>query len=351
MLFCNYFASLYSTSFSIILLNINPIPKNISFLSLPPMIEMFDKDHVVSIKEFKREEIDTVLDNAKEMLPVAEGERISHELDGKILATLFFEPSTRTMLSFEAAMIRLGGRIIGFSNPKQSSVKKGETLADTIRMASSYADIIVLRHPQEGAARLASKFSSKPVINAGDGAGQHPTQTLLDLFTIREEKGGISGKHIGIAGDLKYGRTVHSLTHALAMYGVELTFIAPEALQMPKENTRELKREGIEYKKAPGLESVIDELDVLYMTRIQRERFPNEEEYEKVASGLKLDTDMLENVRDEMIIMHPLPRVDEISSDVDHTKYAKYFQQAANGVPTRMALMSLLLDKSSVVKR
>ncbi len=311
---------------------------------------MFDKDHVVSIREFKREEIDTVLDYAKEMLPVSKGERISHELDGKILATLFFEPSTRTMLSFEAAMIRLGGRIIGFSNPKQSSVKKGETLADTIRMASSYADIIVLRHPQEGAARLASKFSSKPVINAGDGAGQHPTQTLLDLFTIREEMGNIPDNHIGIAGDLKYGRTVHSLTHALSVYGTELTFIAPDALQMPNEITKELEQEGVEYQKTDELESMIDDLDVLYMTRIQRERFPNEEEYEKVASSFNINRSMLDDVKDDMIIMHPLPRVDEISPDVDHTKYAKYFQQAANGVPTRMALISLLLDNHLEVK-
>ncbi len=307
---------------------------------------MFNKDHVVSIREFEREEIDTILDHAVKMVPIARGEKKSLELEGKVLATLFFEPSTRTMLSFEIAMKRLGGQTIGFANPSQSSVKKGETLADTVRMASSYADIIVLRHPQEGAARLASKFSSKPVINAGDGAGQHPTQTLLDLFTIKEEKGRISGNHIGIAGDLKYGRTVHSLTHALSMYGGEMTFIAPEGLQMPDELTGELEREGIGYHKTEDLESVIDQLDVLYMTRIQRERFPNEEEYEKVASSFNLHRGMLDDVKDDMIIMHPLPRVDEISPDVDDTKHARYFQQAANGVPTRMALICLLLDRN-----
>lgn len=326
------------------------IQKDLLLLCLTITIEMFDKDHVVSIREFKREEIDTVLDHAVKMVPIANGEVKSLELEGKILATLFFEPSTRTMLSFEAAMKRLGGQTIGFSNPAQSSVKKGETLADTVRMASSYADIIVLRHPQEGAARLASKFSSKPVINAGDGAGQHPTQTLLDLFTIKEEKGSISGNHIGLAGDLKYGRTVHSLTHALSMYGGEITFIAPDSLQMPKEITDELKREGIDYSKTDDIESVINDLDVLYMTRIQRERFPNEEEYEKVAYSFNIGMGMLDEVKEDLIIMHPLPRVDEISPDVDNTRYAKYFKQAANGVPTRMALIKLLVEGAEEVR-
>ncbi len=305
---------------------------------------VFDKDHVVSIRDFTVDEINTVLDYAEKMVPIVKGDKISREMEGKILATLFFEPSTRTMLSFQAAMQRLGGSCIGFANPKQSSVKKGETLADTLTVTSSYADIVVLRHPQEGAARLASKFSSKPVINAGDGAGQHPTQTLLDLFTIRDEMGNISNNHIGIAGDLKYGRTVHSLTNALAMYDTELTFIAPPGLQMPDEIIKKLKKDGIEYHKADDMEAVIDDLDVLYLTRIQRERFPTEEEYEKVASIYNVNRNMLENVKEDMIVMHPLPRVDEISPDVDDTKHAKYFEQAANGVPTRMAIMSLLLE-------
>ncbi len=305
---------------------------------------VFDKDHVVSIRDFTVDEIDTVLDYAEEMVPIAKGGKKSKEMEGKILATLFFEPSTRTMLSFQAAMQRLGGNTIGFSNPKESSVKKGETLADTILVTSSYADIVVLRHPQEGAARLASKFSGKPVINAGDGAGQHPTQTLLDLFTIRDEMGSIEDNHIGIAGDLKYGRTVHSLTNALAMYDAELTFIAPPGLQMPDEIIKALKKDGIEYHQVNDMGSVIDDLDVLYLTRIQRERFPTEEEYEKVASSYNVNQSMLGDVREDMIIMHPLPRVDEISPDVDTTKHARYFEQAANGVPTRMALMSLLLE-------
>ena len=310
---------------------------------------VFNKDHVVSIREFTVDEIDTVLDHAEKMVPIASGEKKSKEMDGKILATLFFEPSTRTMLSFEAAMQRLGGDTLGFSNPTQSSVKKGETLADTLKVTSSYADIVVLRHPQEGAARMASKFSDKPIINAGDGAGQHPTQTLLDLFTIRDEMGGIDGNNIGIAGDLKYGRTVHSLTNALSMYDTELTFIAPQSLQMPEEIIKGIKAEGIDYHVVDDLESVIDDLDILYMTRIQRERFPIEEEYEKVASSYNINRSMLENVKEDMIIMHPLPRVDEISPDVDDTKHARYFQQAANGVPTRMAIISLLLRSNEEV--
>lgn len=290
------------------------------------------------------EEIDYVLELAKEMVPIAEGEKVDNRLQGKILANLFFEPSTRTMLSFDTAMKRLGGNTIGFASPKVSSVKKGETLADTVKVAAGYADIVVLRHPQEGAARLASKFSDKPILNAGDGAGQHPTQTLLDMFTIKEEMGGISGNHIGIAGDLKYGRTVHSLTHALSMYDTDLTFIAHPSLQMPEEILHELDERGVDYTIEEDLESAIKDIDVLYMTRIQRERFPTDEEYYKVASTYIVKKKMLEDVKEDLIIMHPLPRVNEISEDVDDTKYARYFQQAANGVPTRMALLTLLLE-------
>lgn len=308
---------------------------------MQPVINM---DHVVSIRDFSVEDIDHVLDYAETLVPIAHGEENSNKLNGKILATLFFEPSTRTMLSFETAMKRFGGNTIGFANPDTSSVKKGETLADTIRVAAEYADIVVLRHPQEGAARLASKFSTKPILNAGDGAGQHPTQTLLDLFTIRNEKDGISNNHIGIAGDLKYGRTVHSLTHALAMYDTELTFIAPTSLQMPDEIIDEVRSEGIDYHIEENISDVINDLDLLYMTRIQKERFPNEEEYHKVANTYNVRNKMLEDVKDDFVIMHPLPRVDEISPDVDETRYAKYFKQAGNGVPVRMALLDMLLE-------
>lgn len=308
------------------------------------MVSKFDKKHVVSIKDFSVEEINTVLDEAQSMVPIAEGKEKNNEMEGKLLATLFFEPSTRTRLSFESAIKRLGGSCIGFARPGTSSVKKGETLADTIQVSAGYADIIVLRHPQEGAARLASKFSKKPIINAGDGAGQHPTQTLLDLFTIREEKGKITDKHIGIAGDLKYGRTVHSLTHALAKYDCELTFIAPPSLQIPDEIIKEIEELGIKYQKEENIKDSLPDLDVLYMTRIQRERFPNDEEYKKVASSYNIKKDLLDTADEDMIIMHPLPRVDEISADVDETSYAKYFKQAANGVPVRMALLKLLME-------
>ncbi len=306
----------------------------------------FKRDHVVTIKDFTVEEMNSVFELADEMIPVAEGDKENDDLYGKLLATLFYEPSTRTRLSFEGAMKRMGGRCIGFAKPGASSAKKGETLADTIRVASGYADVIVLRHHREGAARLASKFSDVPVINAGDGAGHHPTQTLLDLFTIREEKGDISGNHIGIAGDLKYGRTVHSLTHALAMYYTELTFISPPSLQMPEEILKGLKEEDISYHEVETIEEALEDLDVLYMTRIQRERFPSSEDYEKVAKSYHIEKKMLDrkDTKSDLVVLHPLPRVDEITPDVDSTPYAKYFRQAANGIPVRMALLKLLTE-------
>ncbi len=310
------------------------------------MKDVFEKDHIVRIKDFTRDELTTVFDLAEEMIPVAEGKKKNHDLEGKLLANLFFEPSTRTRLSFESAMKRMGGRCIGFAEPGTSSAKKGETLADTIRVAAGYADIIVLRHPHEGAAQLAANFSEVPIINAGDGAGRHPTQTLLDLFTIRREMDSISGNHIGIAGDLKYGRTVHSLTNALSMYDTELTFISPPSLKMPEEIIDELKDKGIHHTEVEEIDEVLEELDILYMTRIQRERFPSEEDYENVARSYHLENDMLRDrdVNEDLTIMHPLPRVDEINADVDMTPHAKYFQQAANGVPVRMALLKLLME-------
>ena len=301
--------------------------------------------HIVSIKELSIDDIEPILDLAEEMQPIAEGKKKSDDLEGKILATLFFEPSTRTRLSFEAAMKRLNGKCIGFARAGTSSVKKGETLADTIRVAAGYADIIVLRHPQEGSAQLAADFSDKPILNAGDGAGHHPTQTLLDLFTIRKEMGSISDNHIGLAGDLKYGRTVHSLTNALSKYESEMTFIAPKSLQLPDEVKKDLEEKGIEYHETEKLEEVIDELDILYMTRIQRERFPSDEDYQEVASTYNVNNEMLNKAKENLKIMHPLPRVDEISADVDDTEHARYFEQAANGVPIRMALLKLLLEE------
>jgi len=298
--------------------------------------------HTVSVRDFCREDIEHILDLADDMVPIARGEESSDLMKGKIMATLFFEPSTRTRLSFESAMLRMGGKVLGFADPSGTSAKKGETLADTIRMASAYSDVIVLRHPQEGAARLASKFSDVPVINGGDGAGQHPTQTLLDLMTIRRETGKIDGRKITLVGDLKYGRTVHSLTYALAKFDTELTFVAPPSLQMPSEVVEIAEQLGAKTSKVNTIEEVIEDTDVIYVTRIQRERFPDPTEYEKVAGIYKISASLLENAKKTAIVMHPLPRVKEISSDVDGTSFAAYFKQAFYGVPTRMALIGLV---------
>ncbi|MBA3045947.1 MAG: aspartate carbamoyltransferase [Candidatus Thermoplasmatota archaeon] len=302
----------------------------------------FKGTHIVSVRDLCREDIEHILDLADGMIPIARGEKSSSLMKGKIMATLFFEPSTRTRLSFESAMLRLGGRFLGFAEPGGTSVKKGETLADTIRMASAYSDVIVIRHPQEGSARLASKFSDVPVINAGDGAGQHPTQTLLDLMTIRRETGKIDGRKIALVGDLKFGRTVHSLTYALAKFDTDLTFVAPPSLQMPPEVVELAGQMGARTQLANTLEEVVEEADVIYVTRIQKERFPDEASYKKVANVFKIDLDALENAKKNAIVMHPLPRVKEIDPEVDDTKFAAYFKQAFYGVPTRMALLGLV---------
>jgi aspartate carbamoyltransferase catalytic subunit len=303
---------------------------------------------VVSIRDLSKEEILFILDHAAKAMPVAKGERRSKALDGRLLATLFFEPSTRTRLSFETAMNRLGGSVIGFSDASGTSVVKGETLADTIRMAESYADAIVLRHPHEGAAKLAADFSSKPVINAGDGAGQHPTQTLLDLFTIKMEKGEIADNNIVLVGDLKYGRTVHSLSYALSLFGANITLVAPPSLQMPLEVVSHLKEMGGRFNQAEHLESVIPGADVLYVTRIQKERFPDPEEYRKVEGAFRIDNALLANAKRSLIVMHPLPRVTEIAPEVDYGPHCRYFKQAFYGVPVRMALLSLILGKGEI---
>jgi aspartate carbamoyltransferase catalytic subunit len=280
------------------------------------------------------------------MLPYAKGEKFTDILKGKVLSSLFFEPSTRTRLSFESAMNRLGGRIIGFADPTVTSQKKGESLADTVRMASSYSDAIVVRHPQEGAARLAAEFADVPVLNAGDGAGQHPTQCLLDLFTILMEKKRIDKNKVVLLGDLKYGRTVHSLAYALSLYGAELVFVSPESLRMPKEVIQECIELGVEPSSTSNLDKAVKEADVLYVTRIQKERFPDAEEYNRVVGTYRIDIDLLKHAKKNLIIMHPLPRVTEIDPEVDKTSNAIYFKQAFNGVPVRMALLSLVLGGS-----
>jgi len=306
----------------------------------------FKNRDIVSIRDLGKTEIDYVIDTAKKMVPYAKGDRSSKLLSDKILATMFFEPSTRTRMSFESAMSRLGGKVVSFGSQEGSSVMKGETLADTIKMAESYADVIVLRHPQEGAARLATEFSTRPIINAGDGAGQHPTQTLLDLFTIKTEKKKFKNLNIVLVGDLKYGRTVHSLTQALALFGARIHLIAPQILQMPQEIVNRLEELGIETTTGNSLEEVISIADVLYVTRIQKERIPDETEYKKVAGSYRVDLNLLSNAKKSLIVMHPLPRTTEIAYEVDKTPHAKYFQQAFNGVPVRMALLSLILGKS-----
>lgn len=304
------------------------------------MKSLFRERDIVSIRDFTREEIDHILVTADAMEPLAvEG---SDMLKGKILASLFFEPSTRTRLSFEAAMYKLGGSVVNIVKPKAASVEKGENLADTVRVVENYADVIVLRHPLEGAARLAAEFSGVPVINAGSGAEEHPTQALLDLFTILKSKGDIDGLNIALMGDLRYGRTVHSLTYALSNYAVNLYLVSPKILKMRREVVEDVSGK-ISIKELENIEEVLPELDVLYVTRIQKERFPDIEEYEKVRGSYRVDLNLLDNAKDDLIIMHPLPRVEEIAPEVDSTRYAKYFQQTRFGLITRMAILALVL--------
>ncbi|MCK9322563.1 MAG: aspartate carbamoyltransferase, partial [Candidatus Methanomethylophilaceae archaeon] len=305
-------------------------------------MDFYDKD-LVSIRDLNREQIEELLDLSEKMIPYARGEKVKRMLDGRVLGNLFFEPSTRTKLSFESAASRLGCDVIDVSEMSMTSISKGETLADTIKMVDAYCDVIVLRHPHEGAARLAAKFSENPVINAGDGAGSHPTQTLLDLFTMRKAKGSLDGLNIVLVGDLKYGRTVHSLADALTMFGANLTLVAPESLQMPDDSFEHLKNKGCAPVKTAILEDVIGQADVLYVTRIQKERFPDPAEYQKVAGTYRIDNAMLREAKSDMIVMHPLPRVGEIAPEVDSTPHAKYFEQAFNGVPVRMAILCAIL--------
>ncbi len=302
---------------------------------------MFMKRHVLSMREFSREEIDSVLDLAASLEPYARGEK-SDMMAGKILALLFFEPSTRTRMSFETAMKRLGGSVINLGPAEGSSISKGESLADTVRVIGGYADAMVIRHPKEGSARLATQFSPVPVINAGDGAGHHPTQTLLDLYTIKKESS-LDNLKIALVGDLKYGRTVHSLAYALSLYRADITLVSPPSLRMPESIKADLSRKGTSVRETCDLAEVVNSVDVLYMTRIQRERFPDPVEYKKVARSYRITPEFLAGCREHLIIMHPLPRVDEIQPSVDETAHARYFQQSFYGVPVRMALLKMLI--------
>ena len=295
---------------------------------------------IVSIKDFSREEIDHILKMTDVVEPMAKAG--SHALDGKIMATLFFEPSTRTRLSFESAMYRYGGKCLGFAEPKVASVEKGENLADTVRTVENYADVLVIRHPLEGAARLAAEFASVPVINAGTGAEEHPTQAMLDLYTMRKETGKLDGLNVALAGDLRYGRTVHSLAYALSLYDINLYLVSPPLLRMRKEVLEEVK-DRIKIHELEDLSKVIPQVDVLYMTRIQKERFGSLEDYEKVRGSYRLAAGDLSTAKPEMILMHPLPRVDEIAYDVDATPHSKYFKQVFYGLLVRMGLIGLVL--------
>ncbi len=300
----------------------------------------FQGRDIISIEDFSGQEIDRILDVSRTMEPLAY--KSSEILKGKILATLFFEPSTRTRLSFESAMLKLGGSNIGFADVQSTSVKKGESLADTVRVVESYADVIALRHGLEGAAKLAAQFSNVPIINGGTGAEEHPTQAFTDLYTMRKEKGKIDGLKIALIGDLRYGRTVHSLAYALALYNVELYLISPESLRMRKDVLQTIKNK-IPVTEDANLEVIMPKIDVLYVTRIQKERFPDVSEYSKVKGAYRIDLKTLQKAKKDMIIMHPLPRIDEIAPDVDNTPQARYFKQAFNGVVVRMALLSLVL--------
>ncbi len=294
---------------------------------------------LISIQDFSKDEILHILDVAQEF----EANREQNFLAGKVVACLFFEPSTRTRLSFEAAVNRLGARVIGFPDNRNTSQTKGETLEDTIKIVSNYVDMIVMRHPMAGAADIAASVASVPVINAGDGANQHPTQTLLDLYSIKKTQGRLEGLEIDMVGDLKYGRAVHSLVEALRHFSPKFTFTSPEELNMPKKYLEMLDNDGIPYRQVDRIEDGLDTCDILYMTRVQQERFPDMDEYNKVKDVYRLTASMLDGVKPGMKIMHPLPRVNEIATDVDDTPYAYYFQQAGGGMYVRMAIISYLL--------
>jgi len=294
---------------------------------------------LVSITDFSKEEILRIVELAAEF----EANPNQKLLDGKVVSSLFFEPSTRTRLSFETAINRLGGGIIGFTDSSSSSTTKGESLKDTIKMVSNYSDLIVMRHPLEGSARYASEQSDVPVINAGDGANQHPTQTLLDLYSIYKTQGTLENLNIFLVGDLKYGRTVHSLLMAMSQFNPTFNFISPDSLKMPDEYKLFLDSKGIKYYEHKEFTDIIEAADILYMTRVQRERFSDPIEYEKVKNVYVLRNAMLDNTKDNLRILHPLPRVNEIHTDVDENPKAYYFEQAENGVYARMAIMASIL--------
>ena len=308
------------------------------------MVKIFNLKNVISIKDFKKEDILYILDEASKLENIAKSREKSDELSGKILGMMFFEPSTRTRLSFETSMKRLSGECISIQSSDACSVAKGESLADTAKMFESYCDAIVIRHDLEGVSRFLSEVIDIPVINAGDGAGQHPTQTLLDLYTMQKEFGKIEGLKVALIGDLKYGRTVHSLVYALGLFNVEITLVSPDELKMPENVIHDLKENNIQVTEKKEIKDVVNDVDVLYVTRIQKERFPDYETYLSVKGAYIVNKEMLEGK--DLIVMHPLPRIDEISTDLDDTKYNKYFEQAYNAVPVRMAILKNIIKNN-----
>ena len=307
------------------------------------MNEFFGKN-IISVRDLDKQKLELIFDATNKIINMSQDKR-GEIARGKTLGYLFFEPSSRTRLSFESAMALLGGMSVGIADATSSSIHKGETLGDTVKVISSYCDVLVLRHSLDGSSRFAAEISSKPVINAGSGTEEHPTQTIQDLFTIKKEKKKIDGLKIGIAGDLKYGRTVYSLLYGLRNYDVDIHLISPESLRIRSDSTYDIKKE-LSYTESSSIDEYIDDLDVLYVTRIQKERFPDEEEYAKVKGSYVIGSDMVKKMKDDAIILHPLPRIDEISTDVDNTKQAKYFEQAEYGKYTRAALLGLILNKN-----
>ena len=307
------------------------------------MNEFFGKN-IISVRDLDKQKLEQIFDATNKIIDMGHDKR-REIARGKTLGYLFFEPSTRTRLSFESAMALLGGTSVGIADATSSSIHKGETLGDTVKVISSYCDVLVLRHSLDGSSRFATEISDKPVINAGSGTEEHPTQTIQDLFTIKKEKKKIDGLKIGIAGDLKYGRTVYSLLYGLRNYDVDVHLISPESLRIRSDSTYDIKKE-LSYTESSSIDEYIDDLDVLYVTRIQKERFPDEEEYAKVKGIYVIGSDMVKKMKDDAIILHPLPRIDEISTDVDNTKHAKYFEQAEYGKYTRAALLGLILNEN-----
>ena len=302
----------------------------------------FSQNGIISIRDLSKDDLEKIYSKTNEIMEM-KAEQRQEMARGKTLGYLFFEPSTRTTLSFQSAMALIGGTSFGIADATSSSIKKGESLADTVKIMSGYADVIVLRHSLDGASKFAAEISTKPVINAGSGTTEHPTQAILDLYTIKKELGKIDGKNIGIVGDLKYGRTVYSLLYGLSNYDVNVHLISPESLKIRTDFTYNLKG-NLSYTESEDLDEYIEDLDVLYVTRIQKERFPDEEEYLKVKGSYVIGQDVVNKMKEDSILLHPLPRIDEISTDVDSTKQAKYFQQAEYGKFTRAAILSLLLQ-------